>query len=326
MADREDDDWANHKGGFKRPPPWGKFQKGQSGNPNGRPKKKDKQEAAKRAPKLTEFEELVRDLLGEEAQITLNGKKVPVTKKRAILLNLFKQAMGGQPLAMRELNRIIDKVEAKEEAQAHAEAEAAEQVARKKAEQDEAWYLHLVDLKKQQTKAWARADTEHKAEPEEPWPHPDDILINHATRTARVRGPLDSDDLEDWEYLRRSRDHHLARVVYHACLEERVHRLVSKIWLVALVECDLDLPKRWQISHDIMPASENLMAMPFAKLEALVLEGAATFEASPPKQRLSRQDYGRANRKWGPLIKMLGFRSLRHMERFGEAGAARSLC
>lgn len=318
MADREDDYWANHKGGFKRPPPWGQFQKGQSGNPNGRPRKKDKQEAAKRAPKLTEFEEQVRDLLGEEALITLNGKKVPVTKKRAILLNLFKQAMGGQPLAMREMNRIIDKVEAKEEEQARADAEAAEQTAKEKAKQDEAWYRRLVDLKEKQAGAWTRAAAEGREEPKEPWPHSDDILINHAARTARVRGPLDLDGLADWEFLRRSRDHHLARVVYHTFLEERVHRLKSKMWLVALVECDLVLPKRWQISHDITHASDQLIAMGFPKLEALIEVGATVFEAGSSNKRLSREAYSTANRKWGPLIKMLGFKSLRHLERAGE--------
>jgi hypothetical protein len=152
---------------------------------------------------------------------------------------------------MRELNRVIEKVEAKEEAQARAEAEAAEQAARKKAEHDEAWYLHLVDLKKQQARAWARAESEGNAEPDEPWPHPDDILINHTTRTARVRGPMDSDDLEDWEFLRRSRDHHLARMVYHMFLVEWIHRLISKMWLIGLVESDRNLPLHWQISRDL---------------------------------------------------------------------------
>jgi len=321
MADREDDEWANHRGGFKRPPPWGRFQKGQSGNPKGRPHKKVQKATGKQPAQLTEFERLVSDLLGEEVMLTLGGSKVSVTKKRAILLNLFKQAMGGQPLAMRELNRIIEKVEIKEEAQARAEAEAAEQAARKEAEQGEAWYRRLVGLKEKQTRAWTRAAAEGRDEPDEPWPHPDDILINHATRTARIRGPLASDDLEDWEYLRRSRDHHLARVVYHTSLVEPIHRLISKMWLIGLVECDLVLPKRWQISHDITPASARLVVMPFPKLEAIVSEGANVFEISSPNQRMSREAYGQANRKWGPLIKMLGFRSLRQIERFAEDAA-----
>jgi hypothetical protein len=229
--------------------------------------------------------------------------------------------MKGNPLVMRDVAKAIADIDLKKQAKARAEAEAAEQVATKKAEQDKAWYLHLVDLRKQQVKAWARAASDGRQEPDQPWPHPDDVLINHTTRTVRVRGPMGSDDLEDWEYLRWNRDHHLARVVYHTSLVEPIHRMISKMWLIGLLECDLNLPERWQISREIMPASNRLMAMPFAKLEAMVAEGAAVFEGGSSSQRLSREDYSSVNRKWRPLIKMLGFRSLRHMERFGEEGA-----
>jgi hypothetical protein len=273
---------------------------------------------SKSQSELTELEKMLSDLLGEEVFLTLGGKKVSTTKKNALLLNLFKQAMAGNQIAMRELNRFTEKIEAKEQAAARAQAEAAEQAAKEKARHDEAWFQHLVKLREKQTKAWAKAVADDREEPDDPWPHPDDILINHATRTARVRGPMNSDDLEDWEFLKRSRDHHLARVTYHTLLEERVNRLISKMWLVGLVESDLNLPKRWQISHNIGPASDRMMAMGFPKLEALVEEGEAIFEGGTSNLRLSGEDYSKANRKWGPLIKMLGFRSLRHMERFGE--------
>jgi hypothetical protein len=267
---------------------------------------------------LTELEKMLSDLLGEEVFLTLGGKKVSTTKKNALLLNLFKQAMAGNQTAMRELNRFTEKIEAKQQIAARAEADAAGQAAEEKAKRDEAWFKHLVELRHKQAKAWARAASDGRAEPAEPWPHPDDILINHADCTARVRGPMNSDDLEDWEFLKRSRDHHLARVIYHTFLEERVNRLISKMWLVGLVESDLNLPKRWQISHDIGPASDRLMAMGFPELEALVEKGAAVFEGGSSGQRQSGDDYKQANRKWGPLIRMLGFRSLRHMERYGE--------
>lgn len=313
MADREGDDWASHEGGYKRPPPWGRFQKGHSGNPKGRPRAKDRKATANLPTELTEFEQLVSDLLGEKIMLTLGGSKVSVSKKRALLLNLFKQAMVGQPLAMRELNRIIEKVETKEEVRARADAEAAELEAWRKSQRDEAWFRHLSELKGKQVKAWMKAAADRRDEPDEPWPHPDDILIDQSNRTAKVRGPIRAVDVADWEYLRRTRDHYLARVVYHTSLEDRIHRLISQLWLVAMVECDLDLPRRWQISHNIGPSSIRLMAMGFPKLEALVEEGAKVFEAG--SQRLSGGVYKEANRKWGPMIKILGFRSLRHLER-----------
>lgn len=318
MADREEDDWSNHPVGFKRPPPWGQFRKGRSGNPKGRPRKKDKKTTARQPAQLTEFEQLESELLGEEVMLTLGGSKVPVSKKRAILLNLFKQAMGGQPLAMRELNRIIEKVEAKEEAQARVEAEAAEQALQERLRKDEAWFQYLLDLRARQASVWERAVLACQSEPDEPWPHPDDILLDHVTRTGRVRGPIGEADVAPWDHLRRSRDHHLVRMIFHLRRGERIHRLISRMWLVNLVECDVCLPKRWQISYDITPVSLPLMAMLPRQLEALVQRGALEFEAGSRDVFRSKEVYQQANRKWRLLIKMLGFRSLRHLEAAGD--------
>jgi hypothetical protein len=317
MADREDDDWASYKIGFKRPPPWERFQKGQSGNPQGRPKGTGKKNAAGKAlPALTPTEQHLHKLVEETVTVTLGGKKVQITKREALLLNQVNHAMKGNPLVMRDVAKAIADLDAKSLAIASAEAEAEQQAAKEKAEHYEAMYRYYTGLRERQVAAWTRAAADGLEEPAEPWPHPDDILIDHVSRTGRVRGPLDSEGLKDWDYLRRSRDHHLARVVYHTSLVEPIHRLISKMWLIGLVECDLDLPKRWQISKNIGPASDRLMVMRFEKLEALVEEGATVFEAG--SQRLSGAAYKEANRKWTPLIKMLGFRSLRHMERYGD--------
>ncbi len=322
MADREDDEWANHKGGYKSPPPWERFRKGESGNPKGRPKGSGKKSmmTRKHSPALTELETMLSDLLGEEIFLTMGGTKVSATKKKALLLNLFKQAMAGNPAAMRELNRFTERVEAKEQAMALAEAEAEQQAAKEKAERDEALYKYYTDLRKRQTEAWARAAAEELEEPAEPWPHPEDILIDHVVRRGRVRGPLDSDDLKDWEFLRRLRDHCLARMVYHIRRGERIDRTISDMWLVELVRTDLMLPRRWQISRDIMPASVPYLSMTMRELEACVEVGAAVFEAPASGQMTSRELHRMINREWGPVTKLLGFRSYQHMVRYGQTG------
>jgi hypothetical protein len=319
MADRDDDDCSNHPVGFKRPPPWGRFQKGQSGNPKGRPKGTGKKKAVGKAvPELTPTEKHLHKLVEETVTVTLSGKKVQITKREALLLNQFNHAMKGNPLVMRDVFKAIADVDAKSAAIASAEAEAEQQAAKEKAERDEAIYRYYVDLRERQAAAWARAAAEGLGEPLEPWPHPDDILLDHVTRTGRVRGPIDEADVVSWDRLRRSRDHHLARMVYHLRQREWIHRLISRMWLINLVECDVSLPKRWQISHDIMPASIPLMTMLPRQLEALVQQGALEFEAGSQDVFRSKEAYQQANRKWGPLIKMLGFHSLRHMERYGE--------
>lgn len=318
MGDRDDDDWMNHEVGFRRPPPWGQFQQGQSGNPKGRPRKKDQKATGTQLAQLTEFEQLVSELLGEEIMLTLGGSKVPVSKKRAILLNLFKQAMTGQPLAMRELNRIIEKVEAKEEARARAEAEAAEETARESSRQDEACFKHLVELKDKQTKAWAKAAAEGRDEPAKPWPHPDDILIDHVERKARVRGPLCADNIAGWEHIRRRRDHYLTRMVLASYPDEPWSPILTKVWLACLAEEDQLLPRRWQILHDLRPATDRLLAMRRSRLETIVAEGAAGFERIRPRAPQSKACYQRQNRVWAPLVKALGYRSLRHFERTFE--------
>lgn len=324
MADQTDDR-ANYKVGFKRPPPWGQIQKGERRNPKGRPKGTGKKQMASRqAARLTEFEQLLSDLLGEEVTLTLGGRKLSVTKKRAVILNLFKQAMSGQPVAMREINRAIEKLEAKEEARARAEAEAVEQATKAKAEKDEATFRFLVDLRKTQARLWERAVVEGKLEPEQPWPHPDDILLDHASRTGRVRGPLDAASVPRWKDVMRLRDHFLARHVLAIRTEGEARGLVPMIWTAALFREDLNLPLRWQVTHDLWACSRQLHAMSIRKLEAIVADGAAEFEDRCSLARRSKEHYQHQNRMFGPMLRVLGYRSLRQFERACEdfAGSA----
>lgn len=317
MADGEDWD-EDEPVGYKRPPRWGRFPKGQSGNPRGRPPKMDKKVAIRQPAKLTEFEQLIRDLLGEEVLLTLGGRKMSVTKKRALLLNLFKQAMNGTPVAIREMNRVIEKVEAKQEALERAEAEAAQQVAKEKAEKEEAEFRFLVDLRERQAKVWEQVSAEGRQEPDEPWPHPDDILINATDRTAWVRGPFSSTSVSDWEYLRRLRDHHLARYALALFDEREGKGLVALIWWVALFQEDRHLPIRWQVMHKLEVALARYMLMPLRELRKLVAIGAEEFEKPRPGLRLSRDAYRQQNILFGPMLKVLGYRSLKHFERAYE--------
>ena len=80
-----------YKVGYKKPPEASRFQKGVSGNPRGRPKKKDEQ--------ATITEKMLKELQ-HKVFIRENGKIIKVTKIDAIIKNLLASAMKGDPKAI----------------------------------------------------------------------------------------------------------------------------------------------------------------------------------------------------------------------------------
>ena len=73
---------------YKNPPQSSQFQKGQSGNPNGRPPKHKK-----RTPTLADD---LRRELEEQVTINKNGEVVCVTKQRAMLTAVATAAINGR--------------------------------------------------------------------------------------------------------------------------------------------------------------------------------------------------------------------------------------
>ena len=73
---------------YKNPPQSSQFQKGQSGNPNGRPPKHKK-----RTPTLADD---LRRELEEQVTINKNGEVVCVTKQRALLTAVATAAINGR--------------------------------------------------------------------------------------------------------------------------------------------------------------------------------------------------------------------------------------
>lgn len=72
---------------YKNPPQSSQFQKGQSGNPNGRPPKHKK-----RTPTLADD---LRQELEEDVMVNKNGEVVRVTKQRALLAAIATAAING---------------------------------------------------------------------------------------------------------------------------------------------------------------------------------------------------------------------------------------
>lgn len=77
--------------GYRRPPKSGRFPKGRSGNPKGRPK-------GARGFKAMLLEELAKEVVGMQ-----DGKRVKITKERAIILKLVNDAATGNARARAEV-------------------------------------------------------------------------------------------------------------------------------------------------------------------------------------------------------------------------------
>lgn len=72
--------------GYGKPPKHTRFQKGQSGNPRGRPKRNQCRDSSS----------LMNEILDEPAIINVDGKPVKSTKRKALLRMVLKQATEGK--------------------------------------------------------------------------------------------------------------------------------------------------------------------------------------------------------------------------------------
>lgn len=90
MSDNHDED----KVGYKKPPKKSQFKKGKSGNPKGRPPKKC-------------FQVAFYDALNEELTLNLNGEKVTMTIKEAILKKMLIDAVNGKQTATKNFIEIM---------------------------------------------------------------------------------------------------------------------------------------------------------------------------------------------------------------------------
>jgi len=94
---RDDDDYEV---GYGRPPKHTRFQKGQSGNPKGRPKG--------RRNFATELEEV----LEAPVPVTQNGAKAHVSSRQAVLYRLRERALNGDIGPMKQFLELAERHEA----------------------------------------------------------------------------------------------------------------------------------------------------------------------------------------------------------------------
>jgi hypothetical protein len=100
------DDEGDYEVGYGKPPRHTRFQKGQSGNPRGRP------------PGAKNLSTLLNEALDERVVVTDNGGRQRITKRQASFKQLVNEAAKGNFRALKLLVDILQDIERRTEPQA----------------------------------------------------------------------------------------------------------------------------------------------------------------------------------------------------------------
>ena len=302
MWDKRDDSFPV---GFGRPPRDTQFRKGESGNPKGRPRKA----LAPEDLSESELEKVFRKILNRKYNVADASGTRAVTGLEVLLQAQFQTAAKGSTPAQRMI------------LQGAAELERRDEARRRAGEQERKDnFERMVRGKEIRRRMWDAAEKAGE-EPEDPWPHPDDILINKAEQTYRIRGPLNASQEPYYDYLLTLRD----QSYYMVSLVLRRKGPPDLKW-VEIYQCcaavyNSMLPLRWQIDKDAGSLSLAIEMHTMRELKALIAEterDALYYHrlAYPLGEKIR---FDRSTRKaLAPLIGRFGFRSIRQYEQHLE--------
>lgn len=173
-----------------------RFKKGQSGNPNGRPKKAAKSQAS--PPDELAIDQSILAFANRELTVSLGGETVTMSAVEALIQAQAKSGLAGNPISLRDFFNRVERAQQKEQT--------------KRAERAELWrsykercYQELEQLSKQ------------GVEPKEDQylPHPDDVEIEY-DNTIRFKGPIDEDQLKEVKQRMLMRDAFMLQGEYDA--------------------------------------------------------------------------------------------------------------
>ena len=319
------EDWEQDEEiGYGKPPSWTRYPKGKSGNYDGRP---PKDKPPKSVGTDSAADQQLRAALDRKIRVTDAKGTRQITAAEAIAVSQVNNAARGDVTAQRDVLRAQQELELRELERARIAKQA-------ELEKRDRLFRFVEDLKLDQTKVWQVAAAEGRNEPDEPWPHPEDIELNYVNKAFHIRGPVDETNLAHFEYLRAEREAHFSEAIL--CMRSRNKATRSKggFYMLLCTAHDVLLPKRWQISHCYEEVAWILLVMPLKFIKEDVKRWRDKAEQlRPMESRLPiylSDAYGPINKMMKPLLKPLGYRSLAQFERAwqdagGDPGPRRAL-
>lgn len=240
--------------GYGRPPIWTRFPKGQSGNLKGRPRRAVPQSDV---PAQSNQDDLLRAALNRTVEITDRGVSRSVTAAELVLQRQIADASKGSVTAQREILFAARALEARDQARAAAEAELDVRV-----------FNAIVERRDKQARAWQDAAA-RGGEPDQPWPHPDDFLLDKSKHSWRIRGPNCPADVPLFEGIRADRDVVLLQSILYLRKGRREFAL-ARFYATMFTLFDVMLPLRWQSgTNGWDDYAKTLIDLPLAMLRKI---------------------------------------------------------
>jgi hypothetical protein len=315
-------DWdSDEPVGYRKPPKWTRYPKGKSGNPKGRPKKQQELKQSTALIQLKESDAILDQEINRTVSLTEGGKVIQTTMHQAIRRSQAVKAAKGHVVAMRDILGDAARLEERKKELAQHTALADEEREQQGIARNEQVFAYFDDLKQGQEQAWAEALAAGRKEPDFPWPHPEDVMLDHVRTRWHVRGPWESDDVPLYYFMQAQRDFCFVQIALAYRCGGRTRREKAKFWACLCALNDAMLPKRWQVCHDPVPVLGLLLVMPIKQLRDMTRayhDKSERVQALVPMQRHSKAAYQVANDVMKPVLDPMGYRSLAQFKKAYE--------